>query len=240
MPEAIRFLHDVASQHAVGGKARGLAKLTAAGFSVPEGFVAMPDAPNDAIVAAYRVLGAGPVAVRSSADEEDSVTRSYAGQFDTFLDVSGEAQVAEAVKACRASASNPRVASYRDDDAAPPTQMPVIVQQMVRPDYAGVAFASPDGPTLVEGVTDLADRLVSGRASPSPLPKHVRDRVDRVAREVVGRFGGAQDVEWAAQGDRIWLLQVRAVTAPLPAVLPDRFSLWTAANVQEAIPRPLT
>jgi phosphohistidine swiveling domain-containing protein len=240
MSEGIRFLHDVASQDAVGGKARGLAKLTAAGFSAPEGFVAMPDASDDEIVTAYRVLGAGPVAVRSSAEEEDSEIRSYAGQFDTFLDVLGEAQVAEAVKASRASAANSRVASYRDDDAAAPGQIPVIVQRMVRPDYAGVAFASPDGRVLVEGVTGLADRLVSGRARPAPLPEHVRERIERVAHEVVRRFGGAQDIEWAAEGDRIWLLQVRAVTAALPAVLPDRFRLWTAANVQEAIPRPLT
>ena len=51
MPEAIHFLHDVASQHAVGGKARGLAKLTAAGFSVPD------------ITVPFRVYGAYGVAV---------------------------------------------------------------------------------------------------------------------------------------------------------------------------------
>lgn len=236
----IQALYEIGSHDAVGGKARGLTKLIAAGFPVPDGFVVMPDATDGEIVAAYRRLGAGPAAVRSSAEEEDSQTRSYAGQFDTFLDVLGEVEVVEAVNACRASASNSRVASYREDDAALPAPIPVIVQRMVRPDYAGVAFAGPDGRTLVEGVPGLADRLVSGRASPSPLPEHVRERVERVARTVVGRFGAAQDIEWAAEGDRIWLLQVRAVTASLPAALPDRFPLWTAANVQEAIPKPLT
>ncbi|MBI1876612.1 MAG: hypothetical protein HYS05_22345 [Acidobacteria bacterium] len=237
---AICFLDETETDPAVGGKARGLAKLIAAKFSVPEGFVAMPDARDDEIVAAYRLLGAGPVAVRSSAEEEDSETRSYAGQFDTFLDLSGETEVVEAVNACRASASGPRVTSYREDDAPLTARIPVIVQRMVRPDHAGVAFAGLDGATLVEGVTGLADRLVSGRVNPSPLPEHVRERVERVARQVVERFGGAQDLEWAAESDRIWLLQVRAVTAPLPAALPDRFPLWTAANVQEAIPKPLT
>jgi hypothetical protein len=181
------------------------------------------------------------VAVRSSAEEEDSQTRSYAGQFDTFLDVSGEAQVVEAVKACRASASNPRALSYRVDDASPPTRIPVIVQRMIHPDYAGVTFIEPAGSILVEGVSGLADRLVSGMASPLPLlPNHVRERVERVAREVVERLGAAQDLEWATEGDRIWLLQARPITAPLPAPLPEKFLLWTAANVQKAIPQPLT
>jgi phosphohistidine swiveling domain-containing protein len=241
MSEAICFLRDVASRGAVGGKARGLAKLIAAGFSVPAGFVALPDARDDEIVDAYRVLGAAPVAVRSSAEEEDSETRSYAGQFETFLDVMGERQLAEAVKACRASGSSARVASYRDGDLTLPTRpIPVIVQRMVRPEYAGVAFAAPDGPTVVDGVAGLADPLVSGRVRPSPLPSHVRERIEHVARKVVDCFGGAQDIEWAVEGDRTWLLQVRAMTAPLPEALPDRFRLWTAANVQEAIPRPLT
>src|SRR5437867_9925209 len=123
MPGAIRSLRDVAGLGAVGGKARGLAKLIAAGFLVPDGFVAMPDAQHEEIVAAYRGLGAGPVAVRSSAEEEDSETHSYAGQFDTVLDIVGEAHVIEAVNACRASAWNTRVASYREDEAAPPTRI---------------------------------------------------------------------------------------------------------------------
>ena len=98
MRSTICFLQEADTSHAVGGKARGLAKLIAMGFPVPDGFVVMPEAGHDEIVAAYRCLGAGAVAVRSSAEEEDSETRSYAGQFDTFLDVSGEAHVVDAVK----------------------------------------------------------------------------------------------------------------------------------------------
>jgi len=57
---------------------------------------------------------------------------------------------------------------------------------------------------------------------------------------VVERLGGAQDIEWATQGERVWLLQARPMTTPMPTSLPGRFPLWTAANLQEAIPRPLT
>ncbi len=240
MPGAIRFLHEVASEDAVGGKARGLATLIAAGFPVPGGFVVLPEARDEEIAAAYRLLGPGPVAVRSSAEEEDSETRSYAGQLDSFLDVVGEERVAEAVKACRASARNARVASYLEEGVARSTRIPVIVQRMVRPDYAGVAFAIPDGPTIVEGVAGLAHPLVSGRARPMPLPTLVRERVELLALEVMERLGSAQDIEWAVEGGRTWLLQARALTAPVPVPLPHQVRLWTAANVQEAIPRPLT
>ena len=240
MPGAICLLEDASDQQPLGGKARGLAKLTAAGFSVPAGFVVMPDARDEEIVTAYRVLGTGPVAVRSSAEEEDSETHSYAGQFDTFLDVVGEQSVAEAVNACRASGSNPRAASYRGDGATRSAPIPVIVQRMVHPDYAGVAFATTEGATSVEGVPGLAAGLAAGCVSPSPVPRDIHERVERLARDVVERVGGAQDIEWAVEGDRTWLLQARAITAPLPAALPSQVRLWTAANVQEAIPRPLT
>lgn len=44
-------------------------------------------------------------------------------QFDTFLNVSGDAQVVKAVKACRRSASSPRLTSYRDDNGGPPAHV---------------------------------------------------------------------------------------------------------------------
>ncbi len=78
----------------VGGKAASLARLTAAGLPVPPGFVIATDAYRrlhpagirsdaaitQAVVAAYRRLGGGPVAVRSSATAEDGAGASFAGQ----------------------------------------------------------------------------------------------------------------------------------------------------------------
>jgi pyruvate,water dikinase len=238
MATSVLFLNEITDRHAVGGKARGLARLLAAGFEVPEGFVAGPEATVEEIAGAYRRLGAGRAAVRSSAEEEDSDQFSYAGQFETFLGVEGEEALLRAVEACRASGAGARAASYRGDGAA--GRMCVVVQRMLDPEYAGVAFAEGDGAAWVEGVRGLGDQLVSGRAGPAPLPEDLRGRVEALAREVAGRLGGAQDIEWASEGGRVWLLQARPVTAPLSAPLPERFRLWTAANLQEALPRPLT
>ena len=106
-------LPEAAGHPGAGGKARGLGALIAAGFAVPEGFVAMPEARREEIVAAYRMMEGGRVAVRSSAAEEDSEYLSYAGQFDTFLNVAGEEALLEAVAACRASIEGRRASGYR-------------------------------------------------------------------------------------------------------------------------------
>jgi pyruvate,water dikinase len=243
-------LREAAGHAGAGGKARGLGALIAAGFAVPEGFVAMPEARREEIVAAYRRMGSGRVAVRSSAAEEDSEYLSYAGQFDTFLNVDGEEALLEAVAACRASIEGRRASGYRhgfaDVAATPPSGlaatsgMAVIVQRMIDADYAGVAFVEAGGQACVEGVAGLGDVLVSGRSSPTALPAELRSRVEQLGREVSARLGGSQDIEWAAEGDRIWLLQARPLTAPLPSSLPEKLRLWTGANVQEAVPRALT
>jgi phosphoenolpyruvate synthase/pyruvate phosphate dikinase len=77
-----------------GGKAVGLAKLGAAGFSVPAWFAIAADASDadiDAarseIDAAVGALQGDRFAVRSSAADEDGATHSFAGQLETFLDV---------------------------------------------------------------------------------------------------------------------------------------------------------
>jgi len=240
MTFSVLLLNEITDRDAVGGKARGLAALLAAGFPVPEGFVLSPEARPEEIIAAYRGLGTPRVAVRSSAAEEDSSRLSYAGQFATFLNISDEGALLHAVDACRASASTIRSAIYREDPDPEASKMCVIVQRMLEPEYAGVAFADANGETVVEGVAGLGDRLVSGKASPSVLPEGLRGAVERVARAAVEKLGGALDIEWAAEQGCIWLLQARPITAPLRAALPDRFRLWTAANFQEAIPRPLT
>ena len=110
----------------LGGKGASLARLIAAGLPVPDGFVvtvaafraytrrgSMPEAVAAEIEAAYRALGAPPVAVRSSATTEDAADASYAGQHDSFLDVAGADEVLAAVERCWASLHTDRAAAYR-------------------------------------------------------------------------------------------------------------------------------
>jgi pyruvate,water dikinase len=124
----------------LGSKAATLARLLQAGFPVPEGFVVTveafdqfveangfgPTTPPEAVLAAsppedvadalrgaLRLLGETPLAVQSSGIAEDLPGASFAGQYETVLDVRGAAALLTAVRRCWASAFGARVGAYR-------------------------------------------------------------------------------------------------------------------------------
>jgi len=79
------------------------------------------------------------VAVRSSGVAEDAPTMSFAGQFETFLNISGEKELLRAIKRCLASAFNDRVVAYREEKKVPHLKfaLSVGVQKMIRSDLVG-------------------------------------------------------------------------------------------------------
>ena len=97
---------------------------------------------SDQVLAAYRRLGTKPrVAGRSSATGEDGRDASFAGMNKTITNVAGEDALIDVVQNCWASLFTPRVLTYRSSRgfAADPA-MAVVVQRMIAPDQAGVAF----------------------------------------------------------------------------------------------------
>ncbi len=127
------------------------------------------------------------VAVRSSAIGEDSALASYAGQYETLLDVRGEVALREAVRHCLASLDSAQASAYRaaQGDPAPSgddaPRMCVVVQRMVEPRVAGVLFTADPvsgrrGQPVVDAVAGLGEALVSGEASPD---HYVLDRKGR-------------------------------------------------------------
>lgn len=114
-----------------------------------------------------------PVAVRSSANEEDGSDYSFAGQFDSFLFVPGTLEaVAERAAAVWRSAFSQRVLTYREQHGR--TGMPnlpsVLIQRMVDADRAGVAFGADPvsgrrSIAVVAAVWGLGTSLVSGESN---------------------------------------------------------------------------
>lgn len=168
----------------VGGKASGLG-AAARRWQVPPGFCVVSDGPphNGAeralLTAAYERLGrelgedAPAVAVRSSALDEDGEAASFAGQYETVLNVVGPAALEEAVARCFASARANRVVEYRRNrglggGAAP---ISVLVQALVVADAAGIVFtADPvrgdSGRVVVNASWGLGEAVVSGLVTP--------------------------------------------------------------------------
>ena len=126
----------------IGGKAAGLAPLARAGLPVPPAVVIPAEAADSEIGSlaadiATRFSGSS-VAVRSSGIAEDLAEASYAGQYETVLNVRSEpGALTAAVRRVRASAAGAIVASYAGRHPAP---MAVLVMPMVDADAAGIAF----------------------------------------------------------------------------------------------------
>lgn len=127
------------------------------------------------------------VAVRSSSAAEDAADRSFAGEHDTYLWVSGADEVAEQVRRCWASLFTTRAVSYRSrDEAGADDAMAVVVQRMVDARSAGVFMTlNPSNgdrsKIVVESVWGLGEPLVSGTATPD------RFTIDKITGEVLGR-----------------------------------------------------
>ncbi len=239
----------------VGGKAAALGRLLSSGFDVPDGFVVTPNAQlrEEDLRRQLDRLGGGRFAVRSSGATEDAPESSLAGRYTSILDVDADS-VAARISEVRAAA---RLAHEES--------MPVIVQVMIDPVCAGVAFTADPvtgatGATIVTATRGLADRLLSGlvagdewrisgsgakqiRRSEGVLSRRLARRVAMKAREVADRFESPQDVEWAWDGHHLWLVQARPITG-----LPDEVS-WDppspgiyqrSLRFGEWIPEPVT
>jgi len=259
----------------VGSKAFNLAWLAAAGLPVPVGFVVMPEAfqawgvAKPAVAAAARRLGGDRYAVRSSAPTEDLPGASYAGMYESVLNVA-PADVAAAARQVWQSGTAGRVAAYREGRAKGAGQaetgaMAVLVQVMVEAQAAGVAFTADPitgnhGEVVITAVRGLGERLVGGEAvgdewvvsaGRARCRRSAEDAIDagqarqvaRLALRAEALFGAPQDVEWAIAGGRVFLLQARPMTAlPEPPTWRPPGSGWWLRNFRlgEWLPEPLT
>jgi pyruvate,water dikinase len=189
----------------------------------------------------------GSVAVRSSLVGEDSAEASFAGQLDTFVNVEGEAALLDAVRACWASAFSERVAQYRLDHRAPDeVSMAVVVQRMVAAQVAGVGFSADPltgaDVVVLEAARGLGEAVVSGRVTPDRwvidphgailqasnpqslvISPALLNQVVGLVRQVAAQAGAPQDVEWAWDGETLFVLQARPITTPAAAVYSSRF-----------------
>ena len=125
------------------------------------------------------------VAIRSSATAEDLPDASFAGQQDTYLNISGIEDVLTHVRMCWASLFEARAIFYRAENDFDHSKVliAVVVQQMVNSEKAGVMFtvdpSTGDEEMLIEGAWGLGEGVVSGTVTPDTC------RYDKVNDEVI-------------------------------------------------------
>lgn len=182
---------------------------------------------ND-ICRAYRRLGSGAVAVRSSATAEDLPEASFAGQQESYLNVHGEAELLIAVKKCIASIFTDRAISYRETKGFDHMNvaLSVGVQTMVRSDLgvSGVLFTLDTesgfpGVVLINASYGLGEAVVKGQVTPDQYYLF-KDGVMRGKRALFSKILGTKEimVKYATRGGGT----KQIVT---PARLRDRFAL---------------
>ena len=132
-----------------------------------------PDSLRKEVLGSYSELGDGDafVAVRSSATAEDLPDASFAGQQETFLNVTAE-DLLDRVRECWASLFTQRAIYYRKNQGFDHSvvDIAVVVQRMVDAEKSGVMFTSHpstgDPRMIVESAWGLGEAVVSGSVSP--------------------------------------------------------------------------
>jgi phosphohistidine swiveling domain-containing protein len=269
------------AQTAAGGKAWALAQLTQAGYRVPAGFVITSNAFEDGVLrsqaweqtlAEVKVLRRkkphAALAVRSSAAGEDSTSASFAGEFETVLNVITDEELGQAVRTVYQSQDDERVAAYTQaQEMDTYGNMAVLVQEMVPAELAGVLFTADPvsgSQAFMSGnyVHGLGEALVSGESDgktfslarpsgkyegPAELNPFAA-RLFKLGRCLVEDLNGPQDIEWAVARGKLFVLQSRPITTmqaynPATGEWNDSLRgdyLWSNANFGEAIPGVMT
>lgn len=205
-------------------------------------------------------------AVRSSAIGEDGAGNSFAGQYETLTDVSVSG-IKDAVNYVSGSAKSARVTEYKAQKSAEGEGIGVIIQEFVKPDFAGVIFTSDvisgkddklvgnyvpgEGEKLVSGAVNAEEFRIgtlkfSYEGSPeiSPFAKTLR----KYCLAIRTFYGSPMDIEWAVSGGKVYILQARPITT-LRRLDPRNYDingtrsgckLLTKTNVGEIFMKPVS
>lgn len=295
-------------QPQAGGKGGSLAKLYQSGYPVPAGFVILATAfEEDALLpeawsqvrAQLEVLRAGndqqAFAVRSSALSEDSEQASFAGEFESRLNLASDEAIRDAIHQVHRSRHGEKVQVYSQAKGMTGVhQVAVVVQKLVDAQRSGVLFtANPTSGSRAQVVINaawgLGEAIVSGAVTPDlfivdkntchilsrqvatkeimtvraaggtqvqPVPAHRQKqavlseaealKLAHLGLQIESLYGIPMDIEWAATGEDLFILQARPITAlpdpPPPTLwkLPKGAYAVMRVNIIELMEQPLS
>ncbi len=202
------------------------------------------------------------VAVRSSATAEDLPDASFAGQQETYLNVYGESELIQKIRACWASLFTQRAIFYRETNKFDHFKVGIAVpvQKMVQSEKSGIMFTldpvtNNKETVTIEAIFGLGEMIVQGKVTPDHyevnkktleitnrtariqekimVKKHLENRILDLTQKEGGKpkltdaeikklaelgialekhYFFPQDIEWAIEGNRVYVVQTRPVT----------------------------
>ncbi len=194
-------------------------------------------------------------AVRSSGTKEDLEEFSFAGQYQTFLNVKGMEAIEQAVIDCYKSMFTEVCLNYLVNNRIDCTNlaMSVVIQEMVQSDYSGICFSlnpitGKDTEMSIEVAAGLGENIVSGKVAPE---QYYYDWYEKKCRyeecntiwneeqvkeygetflKVQLLFGYPCDMEFAVKDGVLYLLQARRITGINYGGLKD---IWSTADFKD-------
>ena len=259
-----------------GGKVLSLAKLTEMKLPVPEGFVLTanafldgeikPDALAELEELTAKLSDKHTYAVRSSALNEDGDNASFAGAYETVTDAARN-DIIPAVNRVAKSADSLRVQRYAENTGSENSGIAVVIQQFVKPEFAGVVFTSDPisgSAAVMQGnyVKGEGEALVSGAKNAEQFSfnaikyaytgnsefKRFAKPLFKSCERIRNGYGKPMDIEWAVSGGKVYILQARPITT-LRRVNHDKFEvngslagefLLSRTNVGEIFMQPVS
>ena len=240
-------------------KCKNLQILKEKGFNVPDFDIIKWDDRNIKInTDKYK----GKYAIRSSSYLEDGEEDSFAGQFDTYLNVSPN-RINDKVKKCFNSINNKNVKEYLKSKKIKTDnlKMNVIIQEMVDSKYSGVLFTSNPKGLLNESVIvvgkGLGNNIVEDKILTTTyyynttdniyyydglldlLKKEEIEELINLSKRIKEIFGEYLDIEFAIENNKIYILQVR----PITTINNEKTVILDNSNIVESYPNvslPLT
>lgn len=240
-------------------KANILIKLKENGFNVPEfDVIKWEDRNKDIDISKYN----GKYAIRSSCNLEDNIDNSFAGQFDTYLNVKDK-DINKKVQECFNSINNKNIIDYlnKKNISITDIKMDVIIQKMIESDYSGVLFTSNPSGLINESVIvvgkGLGNNIVEDKIDTTTYYYNTTDNIyyyegkkDYLNKELIEElinlsnsikkvFGDYLDIEYAIKNNEIYILQVR----PITTLNTDNLLILDNSNIVESYPNvslPLT
>lgn len=192
-------------------------------------------------------------AVRSSGTKEDLEDHSFAGQYDTFLNVKKISVIRKIIE-CYKSMFSETILTYliNNNIGLDSLHMSVIVQEMVPSEYSGICFtvdpvSGNDKTMLIEVGTGLGENIVSGQNKPEQyyynwydekvvendnkyLNENTVLKIGKEFSKVMRYFGYPCDIEFALVNNELYILQARKITKIKYLGYRD---LWSTADFKD-------